>query len=119
MEIANYILIGLLLLFIIKRFIPVKGIKSISAEQLKSELKNRNKQLIDVRTPGEFKGNHLKGFTNIPIHQLTQKANQLSKDKEVIVICQSGMRSQKASKTLKKLGFKEVTNVKGGMNAWN
>lgn len=118
MEIVNYILIGLLLLFIIKRFIPAKGIKTISAEQLKSELKNRNKQLIDVRTPGEFKGNHLKGFTNIPLHQLTQKANQLSKDKEVIVICQSGMRSQKASKTLKKLGFKEVTNVKGGMNAW-
>lgn len=119
MEIVNYILIGLLLLFIIKRFIPDKGIKSISVEQLKSELKNRNKQLIDVRTPGEFKGNHLKGFTNIPLHQLTQKANQLSKDKEVIVICQSGMRSQKASRTLKKLGFKEVTNVKGGMNAWN
>ncbi|TDL78844.1 rhodanese-like domain-containing protein [Peribacillus frigoritolerans] len=119
MEIVNYILIGLLLLFIIKRFIPAKGIKSISVEQLKIELKNRNKQLIDVRTPEEFKGNHLKGFTNIPIHQLTQKANQLSKDKEVIVICQSGMRSQKASKTLKKLGFKEVTNVKGGMNAWS
>jgi rhodanese-related sulfurtransferase len=119
MEIVNYILIGLLVLFIIKRYIPVKGIKTISAEQLKSELKNKNNQLIDVRKPGEFKGNHLKGFTNIPLHQLTQKANQLSKDKEVIVICQSGMRSQKASRTLKKLGFKEVTNVKGGMNAWN
>ncbi|USK33498.1 rhodanese-like domain-containing protein [Bacillus sp. F19] len=119
MEIANYILIGLLLLFIIKLFIPAKGIKTISAEQLKSELKNKNKHLIDVRTPGEFKGNHLKGFTNIPLHQLTQKVNQLSKDQEVIVICQSGMRSQKAGRTLKKLGFKEVTNVKGGLNAWN
>lgn len=119
MEIVNYILIGLLVLFIIKRFIPVKGIKTISAEQLKSELKNKNKQLIDVRKPGEFKENHLKGFTNIPLHQLTQKANQLSKDKEVIVICQSGMRSQKASRTLKKLGFKEVTNVKGGMLEWD
>ncbi|MGG3924306.1 rhodanese-like domain-containing protein, partial [Geobacillus thermodenitrificans] len=41
-----------------------------------------------------------------------------SKEKEVVVICQSGMRSQKASKWLKKMGFQHVTNVKGGLNAW-
>ncbi|NRK74194.1 rhodanese-like domain-containing protein, partial [Salmonella enterica subsp. enterica serovar Typhi] len=43
---------------------------------------------------------------------------ELSKDKEVVVICQSGMRSQNATKILKKLGFTNVTNVKGGMSAW-
>src|SRR5690625_6183144 len=64
------------------------------------------KQFIDVRTPGEFKGNHIKAFKNIPLHQLSDKANKdLSKENEVIVICQSGMRSQKASKILKKMGL--------------
>lgn len=44
------------------------------------------------------------------------KANQLDKNKEVIVICQSGMRSKQAAKVLKKLGFQQVINVSGGMN---
>ncbi|MED1563912.1 rhodanese-like domain-containing protein, partial [Alkalihalobacillus alcalophilus] len=48
-----------------------------------------------------------------------QKASQLLKEKEVVVICQSGMRSNKASKVLRKMGFKKITNVKGGMSAWN
>ena len=58
------------------------------------------------------------GFKNIPLQQLAQKTNQLSKENEVVVICQSGMRSKQASKLLKKQGFNKVTNVKGGMNAW-
>jgi rhodanese-related sulfurtransferase len=49
---------------------------------------------------------------------LKQRVHELSKDKEVIVVCQSGMRSNQASKLLKKLGFTQVTNVIGGMNAW-
>ena len=44
---------------------------------------------------------------------------KFSKEKEIVVICQSGMRSMKATKTLKKLGFKNITNVKGGINAWS
>lgn len=108
---------GLFLFLIVNRFIPTKGVRSISTTELKNELKDKNKQFVDVRTPGEYKGNHIKGFKNIPLHQLAQKAPGLSKDKEVIVICQSGMRSQKASKQLKKLGY-NVINMTGGMMAW-
>lgn len=103
----------------IKRIIPAKGVRQISTTDLKNELKDKNKQFVDVRTPGEFKGNNIKGFKNLPLQQLAQKAEkELSKDKEVVVICQSGMRSQNATKILKKLGFTNVTNVKGGMSAW-
>ncbi|WP_071394959.1 rhodanese-like domain-containing protein [Bacillus tuaregi] len=120
MDYLNYILLAILLFLIIQRLIPVKGVKNISTIELKNELNSKNKQFIDVRTPGEYKGRSIRGFKNIPLHQLSQKAEkELSKDKEVIVICQSGMRSQKASKQLKKLGFTKVTNVKGGMNAWS
>ncbi|WP_121664566.1 rhodanese-like domain-containing protein [Metabacillus litoralis] len=119
MEYINYIVIALFVFFILNRIIPAKGVKHISTTELKNELKDKNKQFVDVRTPGEFKGNRIKEFKNIPIHELSQKAEkELSKDKEVIVICQSGMRGQKASKTLKKLGFTNVTNVKGGLSAW-
>jgi rhodanese-related sulfurtransferase len=59
------------------------------------------KQFIHVRTPNEFKVNHIQGFTNIPLSELHLGVKDLSKDKEVFVICQSGMRSRKASKVLK------------------
>jgi rhodanese-related sulfurtransferase len=119
MEYINYIVIGLVIVFFIQRMIPTKGVRQISTSELKNELKDKNKQYIDVRTPGEFKVNHIRGFKNMPLHQLAQKSNELSKDKEVVVICQSGMRSQKATKVLKKLGFNKITNVKGGVSAWS
>ena len=119
MEYINYIIIVLILLFVLQRILPPKGVRQISTNELKEELDNRDKQFIDVRTQGEFKANHIRGFENIPLHRLSEKANKkLSQDTEVIVICQSGMRSQRASKVLKKMGFTKVTNVKGGMSAW-
>jgi rhodanese-related sulfurtransferase len=118
MDYLNYAIFALLLLIMMKRFVPVKGIRNISAAELKNELNDKQKQFIDVRTPGEFTRNHIKGFKNLPLHQLSHKSKELAKDKEVVVICQSGMRSQKASKELKKLGFTQITNVKGGVSAW-
>ncbi|EKN70038.1 Rhodanese-like protein [Neobacillus bataviensis LMG 21833] len=119
MQYLNYLIITLFFLLIIKRFVPTKGVTNISTTDLKTALNDKNKQFIDVRTPVEFKGNHIRGFKNIPLQQLSQKAEkELSKGKEVVVICQSGMRSQKASKMLKNLGFTNVTNVRGGMSAW-
>ncbi|MBO0997306.1 rhodanese-like domain-containing protein [Bacillus sp. SD075] len=117
--IFNIVILGVIVWFFYQRFLPVKGIKNINAAELKAELNNKgNKQFIDVRTPNEYRGNHIKDFKNIPLSELGKRAQELSKDKEVIVICQSGMRSMNASKALKKLGFK-VTNVKGGMSSWS
>ncbi|MEW5592893.1 rhodanese-like domain-containing protein [Peribacillus frigoritolerans] len=117
--IFNLIILGFIVWFLYQRFVSVKGIKNINAAELKTVLNNKgNKQLIDVRTPNEYRGNHIKDFKNIPLNELGKRVQELSKDKEVVVICQSGMRSSNASKALKKLGFKEVTNVKGGMSSW-
>ncbi|MGE7766951.1 rhodanese-like domain-containing protein [Peribacillus sp. NPDC096540] len=115
----NVIIIGAIAWFLYQKFVPAKGIKNINTTELKAVLSQKgNKQFIDVRTPNEYRGNHIREFKNIPLFELNKRAQELSKDKEVVVICQSGMRSTKASKTLQKLGFKEVTNVKGGMSAW-
>jgi rhodanese-related sulfurtransferase len=119
MEYLNYIIPAFLVFFLIQKMLPSKGVKQISTTDLKNQLNDKNKQYIDVRTPGEFKGNSIRGFKNIPLHQLANKVNDLSKEKEVVVICQSGMRSNKASKLLKKQGFQQVTNVKGGMSSWS
>ncbi|MDA2313144.1 rhodanese-like domain-containing protein [Bacillus cereus group sp. MYBK35-2] len=102
--------------FVISRFLPVKGVQNINGKELKSIVGKQGKYFIDVRTVGEYRGNHMKGFQNIPLNDLAGKTNQLDKNREVIVICQSGMRSKQAAKMLKKLGFQHVINISGGMN---
>lgn len=119
MEWIIWLLIGAAVLWMVYRFTsPAKGIKSISTEDLKTQLGKKDKQYIDVRTPTEFKGNHIKGFKNIPLNELPKRMNELSKEKETLVICQSGMRSSRASQLLKKNGFATVTNIRGGMSSY-
>jgi len=81
MQYLNYLIIALFLFFIIKRFLKTQGAINIASTNLKGDLNDKNKQFVDVRTPGEYKGNHIKGFKNIPLHQLAQKAvKELSKE---------------------------------------
>ncbi|WP_342495921.1 rhodanese-like domain-containing protein [Bacillus sp. FSL K6-0994] len=101
------------------RFLPARGVNQIDAADMKKKLKSKDQQLIDVRSPVEFQTNHIKGFRNIPLPQLKERVSQLEKNEEIYVICQSGMRSMQAAKILKKQGFTHITNIKGGMNAWD
>lgn len=116
--VIDAVMILLIVWLLAKRLIPAKGVKTISTSDLSAILKDKNKQFIDVRTPGEYNANHIREFKNMPLTTLGQHAHGLSKEKEVVVICQSGMRSSQASRQLKKLGFEQVTNVRGGMSAW-
>lgn len=103
------------ILFILWRMKPSKGRKTISTNTLIGILNDRDKVFVDVRTPGEYKGRSIPQFKNIP---LGSDFSKLPKDKEIVVICQSGMRSAQACNQLKKLGYEKVTNVRGGMSAW-
>lgn len=110
-----YITFILVIMYFSWRMMPPNGVKSITTKQLKEELQDFEKVLIDVRKPKEFKKRRIEGFENYPIGS---DLSHLSKEKEIIVICQSGMRSIKATKQLKKLGYERVTYVRGGMNAY-
>ena len=112
---GTLVLIVLIVAFIAWRMMPAKGTKAISTEQLKSVINDKDKVFVDVRTPGEYKGRNIRQFKNIP---LGSDFSKLPKDKEIVVICQSGMRSSQACKQLKKLGYEKITNVRGGMSAW-
>src|SRR5699024_10195434 len=111
-------IIGLLILFMISRMLPVKGVKNLSPNEIKPKLKDRKVQFIDVRTPGENKSDHVKQFKNLPLQSLKNQINTLDKNKEVVVICRSGSRSMNACRLLKKEGFNHLTNVRCGMNVW-
>jgi rhodanese-related sulfurtransferase len=83
--------------------------------------------LLDVRSPEEFNGTaqenfgRLKGAINIPVQDLENRLNELSryKDKDIIVYCSHSHRSPRASYILTQHGFNHVTNMEGGMSVWN
>ena len=86
-----------------------------------TQLINQGKTLIvDVRDPDEFAAGHIRDSKNIPLNELPQRIGELDKfkSKNVIVVCQSGVRSSKATAQLKKSGFNEVFSLNGGLAAW-
>ncbi len=87
--------------------------KSITTEELQKILKERP-AIIDVREPHEFKNGHIPSAKNLPV----AKVDTFTGKGPVYVICQSGMRSNSATKKLTKMGV-DAINVKGGMNSWN
>lgn len=72
--------------------------------------------ILDVRTPGEYAGGHIKGSKNIPLQSLQQNLSKIPKDKVIITCCASGMRSGSAKSILVSSGFKEVHNGGGWMS---
>ena len=80
-----------------------------------------NVQLVDVRTPLEFANGHLAKAQNINVNdaEFKQKIALLDKSKPIAVYCGVGKRSEKASKILTELGFKDITDLAGGITAWS
>lgn len=86
-----------------------------------TQLINQGKTVVlDVRDPAQFAAGHLRDAKNIPLKELPNRMSELEKfkSKSVIVICQSGMQSAKATTQLKKAGFNEVVSLNGGLAAW-
>lgn len=73
---------------------------------------------LDVRSQGEYKSNGSSEAKNIPIDTLASRLDELDKDKEILVFCESGGRASKAKKILEDNGFSQVTNIKD-WRAWN
>jgi len=74
--------------------------------------------VLDVREPSEWKEGYIKGAERIYVGYLNDKADALSKDESIAVICSVGNRASIAASLLKKKSFNHVHNVLGGMTAW-
>lgn len=92
--------------------------KEITARQLEEKIKqDENIELIDVREDFEIKFGKIPEAKNIPLQQLLNSLNELDKNKEYILICRSGSRSDMAGQFMEMQGFKTV-NVVDGMIGW-
>lgn len=85
------------------------------------QLINREKAVvIDVCEANEFAAAHVGGAKNIPLNQLEEKLPGAVKNKAlpVILVCQSGGRSNRAVAIAKKLGYDQAQSLGGGLSAW-
>ncbi|HVD00747.1 MAG TPA: rhodanese-like domain-containing protein [Candidatus Dormibacteraeota bacterium] len=92
-------------------------IRESSPEEASAALRESG-LLIDVRTPGEFRGGHARGARNIPLANLASRAGELTPQAAVHLICASGNRSRTGARILEKAGFSAVSSVRGGTAAW-
>jgi hydroxyacylglutathione hydrolase len=75
-------------------------------------------QLIDVRTPREHDQRSIDGSLSIPLNHLSERMPELSKNRPLLVYCAGGYRSSIAASLLQQKGFDRVTEIAGGMAAW-
>ena len=95
--------------------------KEIQVEELKSKLNSgENIVLVDCREADENKFCKIEGSTLIPLSEFEERAEgELRKDSEIYIHCHHGGRSMRACLYLEGLGYKNVANVAGGIDAWS
>lgn len=76
--------------------------------------------ILDVRTPSEYAAGHIEGAINIDFYssEFEEMVKALDRDDTYLVYCRSGNRSGQARDLMGELGFAEVYNLSGGINAW-
>jgi rhodanese-related sulfurtransferase len=94
--------------------------KRASPQQVVQMINRGKTVLVDVRTPEEFAAGHLRDAKNIPLADFATRIGELdkSKGKNIVVVCQSGARVDKAMRQLQAAGFAEVVGLDGGQAAW-
>lgn len=92
--------------------------KEITVSELKKLIDTKaDFQLIDVREPHEVEIAEIGGET-IPMGDVADNVDSISKTKQVIIHCRSGARSASICNFLEQQGFDNVYNLKGGILAW-
>ncbi len=98
----------------------LEDVPQIAPKELKEKMDRKEKfVLIDVREAFEHKIGNIPGSRHIPLATVGERARELSGEDDFVVYCHFGGRSTKAVMLLQKMGFKNVKNLKGGIDAWS
>jgi rhodanese-related sulfurtransferase len=100
-----------------------KNLKNGIPQMTAKELKRRRDagddfQLIDVREPYEYQIAQIGGKL-IPQNDVPNRLAEIDRNREVVVHCRSGARSQRIAEFLKQAGYQNVSNLAGGILAWS
>jgi hydroxyacylglutathione hydrolase len=94
------------------------GVPSIDPRDAPAWLAQHDAFVLDVREPHEYAAGHVPGAVSVPQADLALQLDEVPRDRDVLVVCASGMRSMRSAQFLKQVGFERVTNLSGGTNGW-
>ncbi|MCX6934634.1 MAG: molybdopterin-synthase adenylyltransferase MoeB [Verrucomicrobia bacterium] len=95
-------------------------VPEISCTDLKKKIDSKKSfVLVDVREPHEFLISKISGSTLLPLSELPKRWKEIPQNKEVVILCKVGIRSAKALLFLQQQGYKNLLNLKGGIDAWS
>jgi rhodanese-related sulfurtransferase len=91
----------------------------IHPQELKTRIDGQRAPiLLDVRQDWETRLCRLPNAVHIPIEELELRTDELNPEDEIVVYCHQGVRSAAVANYLRQLGFKNVHNLAGGLDAW-
>lgn len=98
----------------------LRGVKQVGGDQAIRLVREQKAALLDVREKKEYAARRIPGSRNIPLSQIRNRLQSLEKyrGRPLVIGCRSGARSARACVILKKNGFEEVYNLKGGIGSW-
>ncbi len=95
-------------------------LSNLTPAQIRDALASRSDVvLVDVREPAEHAIARIDGATLIPLRTLPQELHALPREKEIILLCHHGMRSEMAGDFLLAQGFPRVSHMVGGIDRWS
>lgn len=97
---------------------PLAQLAQFTVHTLKERLRDPGLRVLDVRRESEWQAGHLENSQLWPLDRFKDSLPELAKETPIAVHCKSGYRSTIACSLLMRAGFKDVTNVVGGFDAW-
>lgn len=97
-----------------------RGRGGLSAAEATQLINRRNAVIVDLRPAADYAGGHLPSARHLEFAELQAKIGQIAKNKAspVLLVCQNGLQSNKASRVVREAGYAEVHVLQGGLNAW-
>jgi rhodanese-related sulfurtransferase len=90
----------------------------VTVQQAKDLIAHGDPVILDVREPWEFDDGHLPGAVSVPQADLLSRIDELPRDRQLLVVCQSGARSRQAARFLSGQGFRAICDLIGGTTQW-
>jgi len=99
--------------------LPLTKNQMITPQELYAQMQTADSPIVvDVRLPSEWMGLRIGTVVNLPLNELAKKASKLDKTQRIVAVCNSAYRSSLAVGVFERQGFKHVSSMAGGGEAW-